>query len=53
MYTVDYKEDETEILVRDNEGTIVDRLHSGNNKKDTINNKRIDAYKNWNYMEGN
>ena len=53
MYTVDYKEDETEILVRDNEGTIMDRLHSGNGKEETIKDKRIEAYKNWDYMEGN
>ena len=52
-FNYDYKEDETEILVRDNEGTIVDRLVSGNGKEDTINDKRIEAYKNWDYMEGN
>jgi len=53
MYTVDYKEDETEILVRDVEGTIVDRLHSVNGKKALKKDKRIEAYKNWDYIKEN
>ena len=52
MFTTDYSEEETEILVRDIEGVIVDRLSSGNGKK-SVSDTRTDAYKNWDYTEGN
>lgn len=52
IFTTDYSEDETEILVRDIEGVIVDRLSSGNGKK-SVSDNRIDTYKNWEYTEGN
>ena len=52
IFTTDYSGDETEILVRDAEGIIVDRLSSGNGKK-SVSNARTDAYKNWEYTEGN
>ena len=53
IFTTDYTEDETEILVRDVEGVIIDRLRSGNGKKEPSKNDRIEAYKNWDYMKGN
>jgi len=48
IFTADYTEDETEILVRDVEGVIVNRLSSGNGKKD-IRTVRNNKYKNWDY----
>ena len=48
IFTTDYTEDETEILVRDIEGVIVSRLSSGNGKKD-VRTVRNNTYKNWNY----
>ena len=51
IFTTDYTEEETEILVRDVEGIVVDRLSSGNGKK-SVKETRIDAYKNWDYTEG-
>ena len=48
IFTTDYTEDETEILVRDIEGVIVNRLSSGNGKKD-VKTIRNDIYKNWDY----
>jgi hypothetical protein len=54
IYTTDYAEDETEILVRDIEGVVIDRLSSGNGSKEkSISNARIEAYKDWSYTEGN
>jgi hypothetical protein len=50
IFTTDYTEDETEILVRDIEGIIVDRLSSGNGKE-SIEQTRNNTYKNWNYMK--
>jgi hypothetical protein len=50
IFTTDYTEDENEILVRDLEGIIVDRLSSGNGKE-SIQQKRNNTYKDWNYME--
>lgn len=52
IYTTDYNEDETEILVRDVEGVIVNRLSSGNGKKD-VKAIRNDTYKNWDYTGEN
>jgi len=54
IYTTDYTEDETEILLRDVEGIIVDRLSSGNGKEDlSIEKVRNNTYKNWDYSEKN
>ena len=50
IYTTDYTEDETEILVRDVEGVILDRLSSGNGKE-TVKQTRNNNYKNWDYMK--
>lgn len=50
IFTTDYSEDETEILVRDMEGVIVDRLSSGNGKK-SISDIRTDTYRNWEYTK--
>lgn len=49
IFTTDYSEDETEIIVRDIEGIIVNRLSSDNGKK-IVKQTRNNAYKNWNYM---
>jgi len=48
IFTTDYTEDETEILVRDAEGVIVNRLSSGNGKED-LKTVRNNTYKNWDY----
>lgn len=52
IYTTDYNEDESEILIRDIEGIIVDMLSSEDTEKklppSTIRNN---TYKNWNYSE--
>jgi len=51
IFTTDYNKDETEIIVRDVEGVIVDLLSSGNGKKEPDKDDRINAYKNWDYMK--
>ncbi len=52
IYTTDYNADESSILVRDTEGTIIDRLSSeeldGQTKQQIIRNN---TYKNWNYTD--
>ncbi len=52
IYTTDYNEDESEILIRDIEGIIIDMLSSEDKEKmlppSTIRNN---TYKNWNYSE--
>lgn len=52
IYTTDYNEDESEILLRDIEGILIDALSSedtaANPPQKTIRNN---AYKDWNYME--
>jgi len=50
-FTVDYTEDETEIIIRDLEGVIIDKLSSGDNGKESINTVRNNKYKNWKYMK--
>jgi hypothetical protein len=52
IYTTDYNEDESEILLRDIEGIIIDVL-SSEEKVEKIPQKivRNNVYKNWNYME--
>ena len=52
IYTTDYAEDESEILVRDVEGVIVNRLSSGNGKED-VKTVRNNTYKNWDYTGEN
>ena len=49
IYTTDYTEDETEILVRDIDGVVVDRLSSGNGKNESPSTIRNNTYKNWKY----
>jgi len=53
IFTADYSEDETEIIVRDIEGILVDRLSSGGNGSKNIEKTRIITYKNWNYLQEN
>jgi hypothetical protein len=52
IYTTDYNEDESEILLRDIEGIIIDVL-SSEEKAGKIPQKTIrnNVYKDWNYME--
>jgi hypothetical protein len=50
MITIDYTEDESEILVRDLEGIILTRLSSGNGQNESSSAIRNNTYKNWNYM---
>jgi hypothetical protein len=52
IYTTDYNEDETEILLRDIEGIIIDVLSSEDKEKNVPPSVvRNNTYKNWNYME--
>ena len=51
IFTTDYNKDETEIIVRDVEGVIVDVLSSGNSKNELNKDARVNAYKNWDYMK--
>ena len=53
IFTTDYNRDETEIIVRDVEGVIVDLLSSGNGKKEPDHDARIRSYKNWDYSKEN
>lgn len=50
IFTTDYDEDETEILVRDIEGIIIDRLSSRNGDK-SVKEIRNNTYKNWDYTK--
>jgi hypothetical protein len=52
IYTTDYNEDETEILIRDIEGILLDVLSSEDKEKNLPQSVvRNNTYKNWNYME--
>ncbi len=52
IYTTDYNEDESEILIRDIEGIILDVLSSEDKEKNlSASVVRNNTYKNWNYME--
>ncbi len=52
IYTTDYNEDETEILLRDIEGIILDVLSSEDKEKNLPHSVvRNNTYKDWNYME--
>ncbi len=52
IYTTDYNEDESEILIRDIEGIIIDVLSSEDKEKNLAPSAiRNNTYKNWNYME--
>jgi len=51
IYTTDYNEDESKILLRDIEGIIVDVLYSDDKeKKKGRNTIRNNIYRDWNYM---
>jgi len=51
IFTTDYTEDETEIIVRDIEGVVVNRLCSGNgNGAKNKNYDRNNIYKDWKYI---
>jgi hypothetical protein len=52
IYTTDYNEDESEILLRDIEGILIDVLSSEDKTvQATFKSQRTAAYKDWNYME--
>jgi hypothetical protein len=52
IYTMDYNDDESKILLRDTEGVILDTLFSGEkNLQETLTSLRNNAYKKWNYMK--
>ena len=52
IYTTDYNENESKILLRDIEGIIVDTIYSDSAGEKTPNKEvRNGLYKNWNYME--
>ncbi|HIG99494.1 MAG TPA: acetyltransferase [Thermoplasmata archaeon] len=52
IYTTDYNEDESEILIRDIEGIIIDMLSSEDTEKNASPSiVRNNTYKNWKYME--
>jgi hypothetical protein len=52
IYTTDYNEDESEILIRDIEGIIIDVLSSEDKEKSASPSVvRNHTYKNWNYTE--
>ena len=52
IYTTDYNEDESKILLRDIEGIIVDVIYADSMKEKTPKREiRNNIYKNWNYME--
>jgi hypothetical protein len=52
IYTTDYNEDESGILIRDIEGIIIDVLSSEDREKNlSPSTIRNNTYKNWNYMK--
>jgi len=52
IYTTDYNEDESKIIVRDIEGIIVDALFSEDKELNVqLKTIRNNTYKNWDYME--
>jgi len=52
IYTTDYNEDESEILIRDIEGIIIDVLSTDEKEKNLPpSTVRNNTYKNWNYTE--
>jgi hypothetical protein len=52
IYTTDYNEDESGILIRDIEGIIIDVLSSEDKEKDlSVSTIRNNTYKNWKYTE--
>ena len=52
IYTTDYNEDESKIIVRDIEGNIVDALFSEDKELNVqLKTIRNNTYKDWNYME--
>ena len=51
IFTTDYNNEETEIIVRDIEGVIVDLIRSGNVEMEPDKDARISSYRNWDYMK--
>jgi hypothetical protein len=52
FYTTDYNEDESEILIRDIEGILIDALSSEDKEKNLSPSVvRNNTYKNWNYTK--
>jgi len=50
-FTVDYTEDETEIIIRDLEGVIIDKLSFEDNGKESANTVKNNTYKKWDYLK--
>jgi hypothetical protein len=51
MFTTDYNQDETSILIRDIEGLLLDVLNSDeHNVEDGVKTNRNNKYKNWDYL---
>jgi hypothetical protein len=53
IFTTDYTEDESEILIRDIEGIIIDVLASESKEEETESSKRLALYKDWDYTKEN
>jgi hypothetical protein len=53
-FTTDFSEEETKILLRDSEGTIIDIQYNGQKEDDEENNfTREKTYQNWDYSKEN
>ncbi|MEM0465974.1 MAG: acetyltransferase [Candidatus Thermoplasmatota archaeon] len=51
IYTTDYTEDESEIILRDIEGIIIDALSSETTDENQVSSKRELLYKDWEYTK--
>ena len=51
IFTTDYNNEETEIIVRDIEGIIVDLIRFRNSKVESDKDARFNSYRNWDYMK--
>lgn len=47
IFTADYSDEETEIIVRDNEGIVIDRI----SYESKVENSNFEKYKNWDYKD--
>ena len=51
VFTTDYNDDETRILLRDIEGVIIDAFCSEGKQENMSNERKTSLYKDWDYME--
>jgi len=51
IYTTDYNEDESEILLRDVEGILIDALSTDEKEAKSLKSSRNSHYKDWEYVE--